>query len=541
MSYELVKIQSKEGYAYEPAGNRHINFEFSESSVIDMSKSYVVLNTSTLVTPNAALRTATGADFVVSPGLGSVRQNGFLDYKTVSLIRNARLKSNEVKDFDQLSRDVNILETNAQIYSKNLGDHQRDTITGAGFSCLDTKTRLITNSVFLNQVNQGTAVSTLGAADLIVPMCDLYSDVGNMMLYPSGMLGSQSMELELENRLGLVDVSPTPGFVYVIDVSGAPAVTPGTVTPGAGGTGVSRTINLPVILRNSNGEQQCNFYVGQPVQIEFTLKEDGAAAVTRTNSAVITAIKYNFDAPLDEDGLSVIAANDVCQITLSKTIGDMITLKAAPVDTVVSKLEFLSVKTFDDTPSFIVNRAEFVYARRRLNPNIVRDYYTQLMKSGMRFSYWSTIAWNINNAVNVNEFFTLSPQALGFFNLTPDLSGVDPSLYSQKRGLRAYRVSVNDMETSNRDILISNNNTSALYKHKVIATLGACNLPLKSVNDNLTQALNGFNGGFSIAYPVDYLPAVDENILLKLNLSGVGIPVGPSFLYVKYNKVINFQ
>lgn len=533
MSYELVKIQSKEGYAYEPQGNRHINFEFQESSVIDMSKSYVVLNTSTLVTPNAALRTATGADFVVLPGLGSVGQNGFLDYKTVSLIRNARLKSNEVKDLDQLSRDVNILENNAQVYSKNLGDHQRDSITGAGFSCLDTKTRLITSSVFLNQVNKGTTVSNLGAADLIVPMCDLYSDLGNMMLYPSGMLGTQSMELELENRLGLVDVAPSPGFIYNLD-----STTPATVTAASG---AKSTLNLPVILRNSNGEQQCDFYVGQPVQISFTLKEDGAAAVVRTNSAVITAINYNFDAPVGEDGLDIGDKDDICQITLSKTIAEMITLKAAPVVTTVSKLVFDSVKTFDGIPSFVINRAEFVYARRRLNPDIIRDYYTQLMKSGMRFSYWSTIAWNINNPVNVNEFFTLSSQALGFFNLTPDLSGTDPTLYSLKRGLKSYRVTVNDMETSNRDILISTNNTSALYKHKVIASLGACNLPLKSVNDNLTQALNGFDGGFYIAYPVDYLPAVDENILLKLNLNGSGLPQGPSFLYVKYNKVINFQ
>lgn len=533
MSYELVKIQSKEGYAYTPQGNRHINFEFSEPSVIDMSKSYVVLNTSVVVTPSATLLTATGKAFVVNPGLGSINQNGVLDYKTVSLIRNARLKSNEVKDFDQYSRDVNILENNAQVYSKNIGDHQRDTITGAGFSCLDTKTRQIKSSVFLNQVNAGTELSTLQDADLIVPMCDLYSDVGNLMLYPSGLLGMQSMELELENRLPLIDVATStagPDIVYDFP-------TPATVTDASS---LLNTLNVPVILRNSDAEQQTNFYVGQPLKLTFTVKVDAAAPAEVEAFVVVDAIQFNFTAPVAEDGLDVLSQDDICRLTLNKTIKAMITYVDGTTTT-VSRIVINAIKTFDGLPSFVVNRAEFVYARRRLNPNIVRDYYTQLMKTGMRFSYWSTISWNINNATNINEFYTLGPQALGFFNLTPTLTGANPTLFSLKNGLQSYRVTINDMETSNRDILISATNTSALYKHKIVATLGACNLELKSVNDNLSQALNGLDSGFDIAYPLDYLPAVDENLLLKLNMNGNNMQLGPSFMYVKYNKVVNFQ
>lgn len=533
MSYELVKIQSREGYAYTPQGNRHINFSFNEPSVIDMSKSYVVLNTSVVVTPNATLRTATGADFIVNPALGSVGQTGVLDYKSVALIRNARLTSESVKDLDQYSRDVNILETNKQVYSKNLADHQKDSITQGNFSVLDTKTRRIKNSVFLNVQNEGNVKSNLGAADLILPMSDLFSDLGNMMLYPSGLFQTQNMELELENRLGVIDVANSieaPGLVF----SFAAAQTVEAADA------AKNTLNIPVAMRNSAAEQQAEFYVGQPIQLTFTLKEDGGANIERTASAVINAINYNPD-PLESDGLATPDRDGICQLTLSKTLAVLITRAAGQVVTTVSKVEVKSVKTFDGTPSFIVNRAELVIARRRLNPDVVRDYYSQLMKNGMQFSYWSATSWNKNSVDRVDEFWTLGPQALGFLNLSPTFTGNTPTLYSLKNGLQSYRVTVGDMETTNRDILISAGNTSALYKHKVISTLGACNLPLKSLNDNLSEALNGSAKGIFIAYPVDYLPQVDEPLLLKLTMNGAAMPLGPSYLFVKYNKVINFE
>lgn len=532
MSYELVKIQSREGYAYTPQGNRHINFSFNEPSVVDMSKSYVVLNTSVVVTPNATLRTATGADFVVNPALGSVGQTGVLDYKSVALIRNARLTSESVKDLDQYSRDVNILETNKQVYSKNLADHQKDSITQGNFSVLDTKTRRIKNSVFLNVQNEGTVKSSLKDADLILPMSDLFSDLGNMMLYPSGLFQTQNMELELENRLPLVDVANSveaPELVFSYANQAVPAV-----------ADTKNTLNIPVAMRNSDAEQQAEFYVGQPIQLTFTLKEDAGADITRTGSAVINAITYNPD-PLDTDGLGVNDRSGICQLTLSKTLAVLLAQAATPVATTVSKVQVDSVKTFDGSPSFIVNRAELVIARRRLNPDVVRDYYSQLMRNGMQFSYWSATSWNKNSVDRVDEFWTLGPQALGFLNLSPTFTGNTPTLYSLKNGLQSYRVTVGDMETTNRDILISAGNTSALYKHKVISTLGACNLPLKSLNDNLSEALNGSAKGIFIAYPVDYLPQVDEPLLLKLTMNGAAMPLGPSYLFVKYNKVINFQ
>jgi hypothetical protein len=533
MSYELVKLQSNEGYSYTPQGNRHINFTFNDPSVIDMSKSYVILNTSVVAAPAAALRTATGKDFVLNPAIASFNNSGLLDYKTVSLIRNAKLTSKEVPSMELYSRDVNILEVNKQLYTKDMGDNAKDSITGAGYSVLDNQTRRIKSSVFLNVVNKGTTVSNLGAADLVVPMGDLFQDVGDMMLYPSGLFGEQHIELELENRLGLVDVANT----VQSDIS-VTLTTPADVTDTEA---AESDINVPSILRNSDGEQQLDFYVGQPIQITFTLQKNSAGAdVNVVAQAVIDEIDYNFEEPKENDALSQENRDDIVKLTFNKTIGSMIGHTAGQTD-IVKRFIINSIKTYDGTPTFVVNKAELVLARRRLNPNVVRDYYSQLMKSGMRFGYWSTTSWNLNNATNVNEYFKLNPQAVGFMNLTPTFTGNSPTLFSLKNGLQSYRVTVGDMETTNRDVLVSANNTSGLYKHKVISTLGACGLEPKNLNDNLSQGLNGFVSNLFFAYPVDYLPAVDESLSLKLNMNGNGMPIGPSFLYVKYNKVVNFM
>jgi len=418
MSYELIKLQSNEGYSYTPQGNRHINFTFNDPSVIDMSKSYVLLNTSVNVTSNAALRTA--------PALCSFNTSGIMDYKTVSLLRNAKLTSKDVPDMELYSRDVNILEVNKQLYTKNIGDNAKDSITGAGFSVLDNQTRRIKNSVFLNVVNNEDTVSNLGSADLVVPMSDLFQDVGNMMLYPSGLFGQQHIELELENRLPLVDVANS----VQSDIS----VTLTTPAPVQDAEAAKKILNIPNILRNAEGDQQIDFYVGQPIQITFTVQKNSAGNdVLVKSQAVIDEIFYTFD-PKVEDALSQTERDDIVQLTFNKTIGAMIGHTATQTD-IVKRFVINSIKTYDGTPTFVVNKAELVLARRRLNPNVVRDYYSQLMKSGMRFSYWSTTSWNLNNATNVNEYFKLNPQAVGFMNLTPTFTGATPTLFSLKNGM----------------------------------------------------------------------------------------------------------
>ena len=562
MSYELYKVQSEEGYAYQPNGNRLINFKFEDPSVIDMSKSYVVLNTSLQVTNGATLQTKINTNakvpgpintYVTNPGLGVLGEFGNVDYNPIALIRNSRLKSNTVLDLDYNARDVNILELNKNLYTKDLGDNQNTNLVGGGWSCLDAETRTIKNSVFMNYVNQGNVKSSLKPADVIIPLSDLFpGDIGKMMLYPSGLMGMQDIQLELENRFNLVDVSNN---ISTISIQG------GAIKAADVGRDV---LNLSP-YNNRKGLLQSPFYVGQPIKFIY-YKSLPAPATVKVSYAVILEISNETSATVDM--FDRVQNDGEIRLKLNKTANHIFNLGGANgtitnfiitfPGSYVDPTQANRTPVYDDTPSFTVNKAELVLARRRLNPKVVSDYYSTLLKEGMRFSYWSTTGWNRNSLTDVNQHFTLNPQALAFMNLTPNGN----MLYSLKDNLRSYRVTVNDMETTNRDILMSDKKTSSLYKHKIITTLGACNEPVKSLTDNLNKSLAGleiargvtpdkfpatgtFPGSLSITtkffgYPMDSLPTVDEPLNLKLNMRGVGMTLSPSYLFVKYNKSLKF-
>jgi hypothetical protein len=552
MSYELLKIQSDEGYSYQPGANKHIHFKFNEPNVLDMDKSYVVLNTSLSLTANAATRTAcntvtggnTNLDFIVNPALAPYGDGGTIDYKPICMLRNAKFSSNSVKDMYVEHREVNIREHNKQLYTKSLGEHQKEALFGAGWSRLDARTNEVKTSAFLNKVTEGTTVSSYNTVDCIVPLSELLGDVGKMALYPSGLMDTQTLELEIEDRYNLVDVANLynpielaylPGDLPVMDDTSA---TLKTFNFNSRGQTLSNNA-----LTNSNIPGDNMWYVGMPVKIQ--LSSNASPSVTTTNFAIITGVTSNPPTgdPTDIDAFNTDNEDDVLQITVNKSFGQMFNYQTAgAADTKTLKsIKFvpltLSEMLGTNVPSYTINRAELVLARRRLSPQLVQQYYSALLKEGMKFGVWDTIAWNRNSTSEVSEFWTLPANSYAFMNLTPQ--GV---LYSLVNNMTGYRVAVNDVETSNRDVTMSQTITSSLYKHKVISTIGACNELVNSLEPSVTKSMNGLDGGSCVAYPLDIVPYTEDRVLLKLTIksSTANMPTGVSYLFVKHDRVVNF-
>lgn len=527
MSYELVKYQSQEGFSYAPGANKHINFDFSETGVIDMSKSYVILNTSAIVTPDPTLLTAVGEEFVQMPALGVAGSSGQLPYKPSCLIRNSRLNSRNTQFYLE-NRELNLREANLQLYTKNVADHQKDALTGAGYSVLDSETGRIKQSVFLDKVCDGPAFSQPKSPDLIVPLADLLGDVGDMELFPAGLIGDMHLELELEDRFSLVDVKNNLAGNVEIDY----AVDEASVTDGSA---EANTINLPSgFLKNSNGLQEAELYVGMPLSFQITV--DGAVV---NSAAVVVAITNNLPGGT-EDGFGVDGGPDLVQIALSKTVGVLVGHTAGNT-LAITKLVLVAQKTFTGTPSYVINRAELVVARKRLPGQAVRDYFSAIVREGMTYDCYETIAWNRANSTDVNEYYTLPPNTKFVMNVTPNaLGGQAKALYSFIEGMQSYRWTVGDMDTTNRDVLVGNS-TSGLYKHKVKTAITAMGKMPKALGSEVSNLMTGLNATASfVAYPLEYIPAVPTNLPLKLNMKGSGMPNTDSFLILKREKTMTF-
>lgn len=533
MSYELIKLQSKEGFSYAPGANKNINFDFSEAGVVDMSKSYVVLNTSAVVTRDAALVTAAGAPFAQMASVGVLGQDGLLPYKTCALVRNSRFKS-KMNPFYVENRELNIREANLQSYTKDLQDHQQDALFGSGASCLDSETGKIRSTVFLDKVISGNLPSTELSPDLIVPLKDLLGDVGDMQLFPAGLMGDMHMELEIEDRFNVIDVAKN----LFAEVDIAYAANEATVTDASAAL---KTLNIrKQFLKNSSDLQDAQFYVGQVLSLEIDNVSGTDPSVKAEASCIVEAINYNTsDAGSDDDGFGVVGGADYVQLTLNKTIGTLVNHQAG-VNQAVSALKFKSVKTFSGTPSYIINRAELVLARKRLPANVVTDYFRAVAREGMKYDTYETIAWNRANLTEVNEFYQLAPMSKFVMNVTPSDTLSGKTLYTLRGEMEAYRWTVNDMDTTNRDVLVGNQ-MPGIYKHKVKNALEAAGLPCKSVNNVITEAMTGLRGStLRIAYPLEYLPIVEMPLLLKLNMKGTAMQLGESFLIYKREKVLSF-
>lgn len=533
MSYELIKLQSKEGFSYAPGANKNINFDFSEAGVVDMSKSYVILNTSAVVTPDPALVTSAGGDFVQMASVGMLGTQGLLPYKTCSLVRNSRFKS-KMTSFYVENRELNLREANLQHYTKNLQDHQQDALFGSGASFLDSETGRIRSTVFLDKVISGDLVSKDQPADLIVPLKDLLGDVGDMQLFPAGLMGDMGLELEIEDRFNLIDVAKN--LTQEVDITYA--ANDATVTDASA---AKKTLNIrSKFLKNSGDLQDAEFYVGQVLSLEIDNVTGTDPSVKAEADCIIEKIDYNTsDASADDDGFGVVGGADFVQLTLNKTIGALVNHQAGD-DQAVSALKFKSITTFTGTPSFIVNRAELVLARKRLPPNVVQQYFTAVAREGMTYDTYETIAWNRSNTTEVNDFYNLPPMTKFVMNITPSDTASGKTLYTLIGGLQSYRWTVNDMDTTNRDVQVANQ-MPGVYKHKVKSALEAAGLPYKSVDTIVIEAMTGVRGtALRVAYPLEYIPTVEMPMLLKLNMKGNAMQLGESFLIYKREKVMRF-
>ena len=192
---KFVKLQSVQAGPFTTPSNRHMDFDFPQNHLIDMSKSFVQLvcsiDPATAVEPNDDLSTA--------PYNLCIKSVASSDYNIMNLelIRNCYLNSGSKGQLENLRR-VNVLRKNlmelTKLSTQKLSMH--DSLFGV--KTFDNKKLL---SPFVEFHKVGSITSAYKNASLRIPMSHLF-ELGNEVL-DTTKLGKIRCHLELEQLSNL--------------------------------------------------------------------------------------------------------------------------------------------------------------------------------------------------------------------------------------------------------------------------------------------------------------------------------------------------
>jgi len=506
--YEYVKLQSTEGYEYTPSGNRFINFDFDgqTNGIVDLSKSYLVLNTTL---------NATGNTSVFNVGLGA--NSGEIDYHPVCMIRNCRWMSKSTPEFYVENRYTNIRAHNELVWLNDLSDNEVEQTRGMGWSREDKRNGIVRQSIFAQLNRDGSTTSSSQAADALVSMKYLWGrSLGEQTMWPMALLSEQNMEFEVENVQSVVSAFTLPA----LNCAG------GTATANAADED-RLFIPSASLKKDAEDESECPYYVGQAVKITYTLSVDGA-------QTVYTKIKEIDVGGSGNDAFGRTSSTDGYLLTFDDKI---VTSKNPQTVTGTGAGQIILIDDSAPTStSFTINRAELILARVRMPVDEEMALLNNYAEQGLVYQTWLTTSWNRDNATDVNEYWQVAPRTLMY-----QIAWPTNYLYSQRDGATAYRTTVGDMDQTDRDVTYDAATHSGLYRHKLMSAWSRAGNSPKNVLPQLEQALSGDQSGSAVAATIqDILPNADMVVPLKLRLRGSGMTTGPAYLFTLQERHLKF-
>lgn len=517
MSLSLLKYQTDEGYPYSPTSQKLINFTVPRTmNPCDFSKSYIVCNVSLT-------------------GIVNVGNYGFYDtlneLKPVSMFKNAKLWSNNNNTLYDEVRNVNVLAHNRDFYTEDINEIQLRKVEGMGFSNYDDL-KTVSYSIFSRKFKKtGTTASALTNGNCIIPLKDLWNDLGSMVLFPSHLLNLR-MELEIEDNKSIINEKLNLSGLLNYSISKGSNLPIGDIA--------NTNVIVPMVTYGDGTRQNVQkspYYVGQTLKVQAL---GGVTNVTiNTSTLTITRIDIsNGDASFVDAWGSQIPRGGL-KITLD---GNFYSAIADNTNSITGSLSVTEVSKTGNTPSFQINDASLVLCEKKFNPEFIEEYNKQLLENGLVYQRWVSENFNLNND-NYQKYFDVDPMtSVILFSLpTQDF------IYSTNGDeFNSYRLEWNNKQTSNRDININSLITvdlGSLYRHKVELGVDRMGKKLKNLLTRTVETDDDtyFSTSSSVTNIWEPIPEVPKVSSLKLELKSNNITERQGNLYKLVRRKVSFN
>lgn len=500
MSLSLVKYQTDEGYPYSPTSQKLMNFTVpNTSNPVDFSKSYIVCNVSLT-------------------GVTNVGTYGFFDtsgsqLKPVAMFKNAKLWSNNNNNLYDEVRNVNVLAHNRDFYSEDVDDYQTRKFQGMGVSEYDyinlTRKTLFSRNFFL----VGDELSTLSSANVIVPLSDIWADIGSMRMFPSHILDTR-MEIELEDTISIINYDTTEGahsFTIGINLAASTQY----VCP------------MRVFSYLDEGVTKSPFYVGQ--YLRFVGSGMTNVTVTATPLQIIE-IEVSDGSDTDAWGNDIPVGG--LKIKLSGNV-----LVISNTTNVITDLQAEEVAPTGNTPSYIINDASLVLCERKLSPQIMEQYNSELLKNGLVYQRWISENFNMSGDT-FQKFFDIDPMTSVVLISTP----INDIFSYVANEINSYRLEWNNKETSNRNITINNDaDFQSLYGHKVLLGVNRTGKKLKNLSMGTNFAQIFYSETSKLLSNIwEPIPEISSVSSLKVSINSTTLSARNGSLYKLVRRKVNF-
>lgn len=414
-----IKLNSLEDGPYSSTYN-NVELEIPAGDY-DFSKSYVQLQCSM---PDTLTATDINLPFLssiqVNPATTTAGKKSVGSLYPISLIKNASLSTDNVGRL-QDGRRTNVLRQNL----KDIMLSQADKISQQNSTYnMIGNFRDGHNILFRKIERNGTLNSQLVQSPIRIDLKDLFS-LDGLQQYRGSKLGNTRIHLELQ-----------PGVMVPQQLNNNAAVISGIVVK-------AFVVGATVIKCVYSQDRPCPFYNGLSIDVPI----DPIA----TEPKRITGIAYN-----------------VTDNTYDLTI-DSVMVGALAADGAFSATAYLSTAT---AQSFVINKVEIVLKKYNnplpLVPSLNYRTFTTEEVNGFAIGTYS-------------KMFYLEPECVNLFILFPQT--LENGILSIKDPLMTYRLRVDNVDLTNRDILVD----SPLYYDRINMTFNNAGNDFKLKNLQMTN------------------------------------------------------
>lgn len=547
--------------------NNLVNFDIN-GRVTDLSKSYCNLHFEVGVA--GAL-----AGSVVGYYLNkNVQPDENTKLYNSDIVKNFRLDSEVVGNIEDI-RNVNVLQHNL----KNLTQSEADETYEESYECSSLKRSYGETFNYQQPINvQLNTTGTTVSKYIIDPIMKIkYSDFclgnGKNPRFPADVLGKMRPQMELDPSLfGLMVYNPMTDKNYDYTVNLAPTVTFAAQAVGAGNNTITSNSNnlagatpadkvaafvalsglflgYKIRVGNNNataaGGGYDEYYITgitgvanadpNPDNVIITLNKDLTYAVLvgsiiyntiggrmsiPVEAQTVVGTNINLQGTFNLDNIPVYVGMPIRiprqggantnQVISSVVLGTngVVTITVPTVTTTVLVAgDFISFYIDGITPSISYTRAEMVmkeFPKLKTTDKVLKY-----------FTYTTEEADGPATGTSYQKLFLLEPECVNCL-VTYPLNG---TLISNNVQLEKYRLRINNIDTTNRDI----NLFSPLYIDRLIVTMLNSGLTLKSTRFVENRTTDGSNGnGTPLSLLATPTPMTQNPKQLQVNLSGTG-------------------
>jgi hypothetical protein len=450
---QYVKFQSNQAGPFT-SDNNIVDVTIPGGAAYNLRDSYLQVYTSIATTETAG---STGVHMCQLAFSGSTQ-----NFPNSCLVENASVECSARGQIESIRR-CDILSQAKQLVARS----QRETQTYDRLSCntaVDPNGN-VRSSVFLNEIKQGTVVSTQREVPIPIRLGDVMESM-NTSMYDGRVLGDLRLRFELN--------APGGGSPRIVGQEMLPVATTQwdwlqcQDVPAASGGVNTLTVKVGAGLKSVPTIADYGYYVGQKILVTATAAGGAGPVAGNQTNLVITNITWS-----NAGTLVITLSADWCSTAAGQTYTNV----------VVSG--FVQAATI--TPTF--NRCELV-VKRIGNPPPV-----SMAKKWTWRSYSTTQDVGPVGITAMNRQYTLPAEADAALITFPQTALLP---FSINQDISSYRLSVNQVQMTDRDVGVTVAATSPLAYDRLTAVMTKIGVPTRNL---LLRGADSAALTYALSYP----------------------------------------